>query len=67
MATVTDDRSKGDPRTGAMSHKQSWLRTPDRMPLVTMLADASYESTECEHTVPPFAFVKKAEVFRDRV
>ena len=30
-------------------------------------ADASYESTECEHTVTPSAFNKKAEVFRDRV
>ena len=50
-----------------MQHKQSWLRTPDRTSLATMLADASYESTACEHTAPPSAFVKKAEVFRGRV
>ena len=34
--------------------------------LSTMLAYASYESTECEHS-PPTAFNEKAEVFRDRV
>ena len=34
----------------AMSHEQSWLRTSGRTSLVMSSADASYESTECEHT-----------------